>query len=266
MHAYNIAELPIPQSFESSNNLQNMLITGGRTLKQTVEHLKKILPRTQITPLYGQTEAGHMTLFNPKSAMDTKLFLTKTSSCGRPLKGMSYKVVDIESGINLGPHQPGELRVTSGCVMNRYYREDFSGSFDSDGWLCTGDVVYYDEDFCFFIVDRIKDVLIHKGEHISPLAVEQVILTHPAVKEAIVFGIPHEIDGDLPTALVVLKSEPGKDDIQKYAQDIKKYVDERVDEIKRLRGGLEIVERLSYTSTGKLRRNYIRKMYLARNK
>lgn len=262
MHAYHIAKLPIPEGFNRTN-LQNLFITGERTRQQTMLHLQKVLPKTHITPLYGQTEAGHMTLFNPKNARDKEFRLTKTASCGRPLTDMSYKVVDIETETNVGYYQTGELRVTSGCVMNGYYCKDSSDSFDSEGWLRTGDLVYYDEDFCFFVVGRIKDVLIHKGEHVPPAIVEQVILGHPNVKAAIVFGTPHDIDGDLPTALVVLKNAPS--DTKKCAQDIKNYVDERLDEVKRLRGGLEIVEQLHYTPTGKLRRNYIKKMYLSGN-
>lgn len=58
--------------------------------------------------------------------------------------------------------------------MNGYYKRDSSETFDSEGWLRTGDIVYYDEDYCFYIVDRIKTMLKYKSWHISPAMVEQV--------------------------------------------------------------------------------------------
>lgn len=58
--------------------------------------------------------------------------------------------------------------------MNGYYNRDSSESFDSDGWLRTGDIVYFDEDLCFYVVDRIKQMLKYKSWHVSPVMVENV--------------------------------------------------------------------------------------------
>lgn len=72
-------------------------------------------------------------------------------SCGRALPCSFYKVVDTETGCILGPNQPGELLIKSPFLMNGYYNMDNSGCFDEEGFLKTGDVVYYDENKLVFI-------------------------------------------------------------------------------------------------------------------
>lgn len=233
---------------------------GGRVQKAALLKLKAIMPNAHICPRYGLTESGQLLGFNPKSPKDQQLFQSKLDSCGRPVKGVACKIADVETEETLGFNQKGELRVLTKSVMNGYYNMDSSSSFDASGWLKTGDVVYYDEDFYFYVVDRLRDVLIYQAIHVPPAAVEQVLLTHPAVKEAVVFGIPHEIDGDLPTALVVLKDGIGAD-----AEEIRKFADDRTDEYKRLRGGLKIVDRLYYTPTKKFKRSYMKQLYLEGN-
>lgn len=68
-------------------------------------------------------------------------------------------MVDPETEENLGFNEKGELRLKTECEMNGYYKMDSSDAWDADGWLKTGDIVYYDEDFCFYVVDRIKEML-----------------------------------------------------------------------------------------------------------
>lgn len=226
--------------------------------EQYLLQLRNLLPETNILTRYGLTEVGLVTRFRPKSEKDMDMLRKKVHSCGLPINGMSYKVVDVETEKILGFNEKGEIRIKSKALTNGYYNASSASVFDADGWFKTGDVGYYDEDFCFYIVDRIKDVIIHLGDHVSPAALEEVILTHPAVKEAVVFGTPDEIDGYLPTALVVLR----KTAKHVTSTEIKDYVDNNVDEIKKLRGGLKIVERLLYTPTNKCKRNDLKKLYL----
>lgn len=84
------------------------------------------------------------------------------------------QVVDPETEELCGPNRSGELRLKSPMVMNGYFGRDSSDSFDDDGWLKTGDVVYYDEDSFFYIVDRIKEMLKYKSWHVPPAMVEKV--------------------------------------------------------------------------------------------
>lgn len=143
--------------------------------------------------------------------------------------------------------------------MNGYYEMDSSSSWDKDGFLKTGDIAYFDEDFCFYIVDRIKELLKFRSWHVVPAILESILLQHPAVKEAIVLGIPHDIDGDHPVGVVVLK----QDSENLTSEDLEKFVAEKVDDRQRLIGGVKIVERLFYTPTGKVKRKYMRDLLLA---
>ena len=82
------------------------------------------------------------------------------------------KVVDLETGRNVGPNQKGELCFKGASIMKGYHGdlEATSASFDSDGFLHTGDVGYYDEDGFFFIVDRVKELIKYKGYQVRSLS------------------------------------------------------------------------------------------------
>lgn len=150
----------------------------------------------------------------------------KPGSCGTVLPTLMAKICDSETFETLGPNQPGELCI-KGCVVMKGYLgnpEASSKSFDKDGFFCTGDLAYYDEDGYVFIVDRLKEIIKYKGYQVpykllpliqlcflikycqvSPLELESIIMLHSAVLDVGVVGIPDERAGELPMAYVVLK-------------------------------------------------------------
>lgn len=71
----------------------------------------------------------------------------------------------------MGPNEHGELRIKSKCLLKTYYKneEEFTKQFDEEGFLLTGDVAYYDEDYCFYIVDRIKEMMKFQSWHVSSI-------------------------------------------------------------------------------------------------
>lgn len=162
-------------------------------------------------------------------------------------------------GSALGFNQIGEFRVRTPLIMNGYYNSDvdLSHLLDPDGWFKTGDLGYYDEDFCFFITGIIKDLIKCGDIHISPFEVEKIILQHPAVEAAAVFGIPNEIYGDLVTALVVRK-----DKCNAGAEEIEEFVNSKVSDRRRLRGGVYFVDKLEYSTNGKLQRTLMKTQFL----
>lgn len=167
-------------------------------------------------------------------------------------------MVDTETNENLGPNHVGEIRVKSTKGMNGYYNMDACDDFDEEGFMKTGDLGYYNEDFCFFVVDRSKELLKFRSWQIAPAIIEDVLMTHPAVVAGIVIGIPHEQDGDHPMGIVILKS--GTRNLT--AEEIRDYVDKRVDEKQKLRAGLKIVESFPYTPSGKPKRREVKNMIL----
>lgn len=141
--------------------------------------------------------------------------------------------------------------------MNGYYKMDYSGVFDAEGYLRTGDIVYYDEDNCLYIEERIKEMFKYRGWHIMPSVIEEVVLSHPGVKDAVVVGVSHVQDGHHPMALVVLKDNWSKVD----SEQILEFVNNQLSDAQKLRAGLKILtSELPRTTTGKLKRNLIREM------
>lgn len=145
--------------------------------------------------------------------------------------------------------------------MNGYYNYDSSDRFDEDGYLKTGDVVYYDEEHSFFFVERYREALRYRSYWIAPSYLEAILYQHRAVKIACVIGIPTE-DGDLPTAVIV-KADDAQDVTE---EDLVQFVDGQVTELKKLRGGVVFVEEslVVFTPSGKLRRYFLRKKVLER--
>lgn len=142
--------------------------------------------------------------------------------------------------------------------MLGYYNSDVKDIYDSEGFYKTGDIAYYDENYRFFIVDRIKELLKYQNWQIVPSKLESILLTHPAVESAVVVGLPSAADGDHPMAVIVLK----KTIKAVLSQEIEKYVEEKVDDRQRLRGGVKIIESIPITPSGKFKRKYLKELVL----
>jgi len=114
-------------------------------------------------------------------------------------------VVDVETNKTLGPFEEGEICVRGPMVMKGYIGNESAtrGTIDSEGWLHSGDIGYYDKEGYFFITDRLKELIKYKGFQVSPVELEQIILAHPDVLDAAVAPVPDESAGELPRAFVV---------------------------------------------------------------
>ncbi|KAK6013076.1 hypothetical protein OSTOST_21674, partial [Ostertagia ostertagi] len=116
------------------------------------------------------------------------------------------------------------------------------------------DILYFDEDDFYFVVDRVKDLIKVNGVQVSPSELEDIILTEPCVREVGVIGIPHPQSGQVPKAFVVL--EEGTDHVN--ARKAHHRSCQKVAPAKQLRGGVEIVNELPKTSSGKVKRSELR--------
>jgi acyl-CoA synthetase (AMP-forming)/AMP-acid ligase II len=117
------------------------------------------------------------------------------------------KIVDINTGQSLGPNIDGEIWLRGPQMFSGYLNniEATKEAIDSDGWLHTGDIGHYDQNERLFITDRIKEMIKYRGFPISPVEIEQFLLTHESVAEVAVVGIKHEIENQWPRAYVKLK-------------------------------------------------------------
>ena len=150
---------------------------------------------------YGLTETGPtVTVTRFEDSPERR-----THTVGRPIAGVSVKVVDLKSGVLHGPEAVGELAVKGPNVMLGYYRMpgETARSLTAEGFLMTGDLAILDEDGYVKIVGRRAEVIIRGGFKIYPRELEDLLRTHPAVGDACVVGIPNETLGELICACVV---------------------------------------------------------------
>jgi acyl-CoA synthetase (AMP-forming)/AMP-acid ligase II len=130
----------------------------------------------------------------------------RLASCGRPSPFVRVEIMD-EDGRLLPAGERGEMVVRGDLVMKGYYRNpEATEKALRHGWLHTGDVGYRDEDGFFYIVDRLKDLIISGGFNISPAEVEQVIWAMPEVADCAVIGVPDAEWGESVKAVVELKT------------------------------------------------------------
>lgn len=145
---------------------------------------RRRFPWVEIKQGYGLTEAtGAATFFvsEPEAR-------ARPRSVGRLLPGFEAKVVEVGTGAAVAPGKEGELWLRSGTVMKGYLgREAATGAaVDGDGWLRTGDLCFIDEEGYVYIVDRIKEMIKHKGYQVAPAELEALLLTHPDIVDAAV--------------------------------------------------------------------------------
>jgi long-chain acyl-CoA synthetase len=150
---------------------------------------------------YGMSETTCLGINNPY------LGLKKPLSIGMPVTDTDVKFVSPDNGQEVKRGEPGEIWIKSPLVMKGYWNnpEETAKVFTEDGWLKTGDIAYQDEDGYVFIVDRSKDMIISGGYNVFPKEIDEAILKHPKVKDAITIGIPDEYRGEVPKAFVQLE-------------------------------------------------------------
>jgi long-chain acyl-CoA synthetase len=167
---------------------------------ELIHQVRKLLPNVKLLQSYGLSETGFLTGLPDRDHIESKLL-----SCGRPCPGIDLRVED-ETGKEVEVGQHGELVARGANVMQGYWNdsEDTAVAF-RDGVFRTGDVGYQDSEGFFYILDRLKDMIVTGGENVYSGEVEAVIYKHPAVREVAVFGIPDSQWGELVMACIVLK-------------------------------------------------------------
>ena len=159
-------------------------------------------PTAGVHELYGSTEAGIISNLRPPDAR------TKAGSVGHPWFMTEVRVVD-DAGQPVRPGEPGELFSRSPFLMNGYLKDEAATAActTDDGFMTCGDVVTVDDEGYIRIVDRKKDMIISGGVNVYPRDVEDAVLTHPAVREVAVVGVPHETWGEQVVAYVVTQPD-----------------------------------------------------------
>lgn len=151
--------------------------------------------------VFGLTETHGFCNMHDASAPVDKRARTE----GPAMPGFEMRIVDPDTQQVVGTGQPGEIRLR-GRIMKGYYKnpQATAAAFDADGWFCTGDIGVVDADGDLTFLGRYKEMLKTGGINVAPIEVEQVLLKHPAVREAFVCGVPDPVRDQVVAAVLVL--------------------------------------------------------------
>jgi len=198
---------------------------------------------------FGLTESTPVTHINPFSGN------RKQGSIGLPIPNTECKIVDLEDPAKEMPvGEPGELLIRGPQVMKGYLDkpDETKKTMTEDGFLRTGDVATMDEDGYFYIVDRIKDMILSGGFNVYPRDIDEVLFEHPKILEACAIGIPHPKRGEAVKAFVILKEGQ-----EMTAKEVIDYCDTKLAKYK-LPVEVEFRQELPKSNVGKILRKDLR--------
>jgi long-chain acyl-CoA synthetase len=238
----------------SEFDLQSLRVCISGAAPLPVELLQRFETMTgaRILEGYGLTETSPVTHCNPWNGQRIP------GSVGLPLPDTEVRIVDLETGADLGPNQEGEVLIRGPQVMKGYWgRPAETEAVLKDGWLYTGDIGKVDENGYLYIVDRKKDLVISSGFNVYPREIDELVYQHPAVLEACAIGVPDEYRGEAIKVFVVKR--PG---MEVTEQDLINHCRERLAAYKRPRE-VQFVDSLPKSIIGKVLRKELRAQYLA---
>lgn len=221
--------------------------SGGAPLPVEVKKKFEEISGCVLVEGYGLTESSPIACVNPTEGAN------KAGAIGLPIPGTIVELRDPETGAEVPQGERGELCIKGPQVMTGYWNKpEETAQTIRDGRLHTGDIAYMDAEGYFFIVDRIKDLILVNGYNVYPRVIEEAIYLHPDVEECIVAGVPDEQRGEIPKAWVKLKA--GR---QLEATVLKEFLKDKISPIEMPRQ-IEFREKpLPKTMIGKLSRKDI---------
>ena len=242
-----VTGLAKPEDFKSVR----FFMSGGTTLPDKIVDEFKAKFGRPIAEGYGLSEASPC------------VFLTthgeeRQGSCGKKLWGEEIRLVD-EDGRDVPQGEVGEVLVRGGQVMLGYWKnpQATAEALDADGWLHTGDVGKVDADGYYYLVNRIKEMIISMGENIYPREVEEVVYQFAGIKDAAVIGVEDKLRGQVGACFFEVQ-DGAKVDVR----ELKKFLQKNLALYKVPREFKQIAE-MPRTSTGKIAKRKILEDYLA---
>ncbi|KAF2894779.1 hypothetical protein ILUMI_27556, partial [Ignelater luminosus] len=245
-----LTKSPLVDNYNISS-IEDIFVGGAPFGRQLFKDATERLPKVNIRQVYGATEAsGAFTV--------TKRDNIVIGSCGVLVPHIVAKVWDFDLKKVVEPLTVGELCFKGPMIMKGYVanEKETKLSIDEEGFLHSGDLGYFDENGHIYIVGRIKELIKYKGFQVPPAELEALILTHPAVKDCGVIGIPDERAGQVPLAYVVKQSG-----IDVTEQDIIEYVAERISVQKHLYGGVRFIDEIPKNAFQKIMRQKLTEVY-----
>ncbi|MEZ0339107.1 fatty-acid--CoA ligase FadD5 [Mycobacterium sp. pV006] len=217
-----------------------------------LREMSETFPGAQILAAFGQTEMSPVTCM-----LLGEDAIRKLGSVGKVIPTVSARIVDDEmNDVPIG--QVGEIVYRAPTLMAGYWNnpEATAEAFEG-GWFHSGDLVRQDEDGYIWVVDRKKDMIISGGENIYCAEVENVLAAHPDIVEVAVIGRTHPKWGEVPVAVVALRSSTGA---QLQLADLDEFLTSRLARYKHPKA-LEVVDALPRNPAGKVLKTELRKRY-----
>jgi fatty-acyl-CoA synthase len=203
------------------SHLRTGIMAGSPCPIQVMRQVVSEMGMRDITITYGLTEASPATtMTTTEDALELRV-----ATVGKHMPFVETKIIDPETGRELGPGETGEFCSRGYNTMRGYYKmeEATKQAIDKDGWLHSGDLATVDEIGYYRITGRIKDMIIRGGENIYPKELEEFLYLHPAVSDVQVIGVPSQRYGEEVMACVIKKA--GTDLTE---QEIKDYMSEKL--------------------------------------
>jgi fatty-acyl-CoA synthase len=244
-------ELLEKEKFDTSS-LRTGIMAGSPCPIEVMKKVVDVMCANDIVITYGQTESSPGIT---NTTTDDPLEL-RVSTVGRTLPDVEMKIVDPETGKEVGPHTQGEICARGYNIMKGYYKmpEATAAAIDSEGWLHTGDLGTVDENGYLKITGRLKDMIIRGGENIYPREIEEYLYTHPDVKDVQVVGVPSVKYGEEVMAYIQLKNNA-----QLTEEDVKKFCEGQIARYKIPRY-VAFIDNYPITASGKIQKYKLRDM------
>jgi acyl-CoA synthetase (AMP-forming)/AMP-acid ligase II len=241
-----LAKHPLVAEYDLS--CVHSILSGAAPLDAELGHAVERRLGCLVLQGYGMTElspVSHSMVEGPDDDL---------GGVGYAIPNVESRLVDPETGADVGVGEPGELWVRGPNVMAGYLNnpEATAATLDADGFLHTGDVATVDERGYFRIVDRVKELIKYKGYQVPPAELEAVLLTHAAIADAAVIGVRDADGEEVPKAFVV--RQPGA---ELTADEVMAHVAERLAPYKKVRV-VEFIELIPKSAAGKILRKDLR--------
>lgn len=199
--------------------VKHCIVGGGFTSPQEFDFLEKKYGKGKFLNGYGQTECSPMiSLIYPDAPKEKQ-----KTTVGVPMEGIEIAFMNPETKQLLPQGEQGEILIKGYNVFNGYYKfPDEKQPFDENGYLHTGDLGYLDKDGYLVLSGRLKDIIIRKGENISPKEIEKELKKFPEFGAVRAFGFPSIDEGEYIIGCVELKKKPLHFDENKYLNEMRK--------------------------------------------
>ncbi|KAF5558550.1 4-coumarate ligase-like 5 [Fusarium napiforme] len=220
---------------------------------EVIQRLHDKMPWTGFRQSYGMTESCCCLSTHPPEFYDYKY----GNNAGKLLASTVVRIVDVDTGRELGPNETGEILAKGPQIAMGYLNnaKETAETFGADGFLRTGDIGKIDSEGFIHIVDRIKEMIKVKGQQVAPADLEEVLLGHPYVADCAVLGIPDAYSSEKPKAFVVLKNHVRPN--AAAGHELMQYVKERRVRYKWVKE-VEFVSEIPKGPSGKILRRLLR--------